>query len=321
MEDEGLLLSNQHLAPAAVTAWREMGVDVVRIHARWWEIAPEPPRRAPSGFNASNHNDPRYSWANLDNAVRMVRETGHARDAHDHRPGADVDEQRRRASATRAGSRADGLRRVLARGRGALRRPGRPLPDLERAQPAGLAAAAVGLRQPPAQLHAGLAARLPRAGARGRAADPRRRPGRGDRRGELAPIGNDPISRQHADQAAAVPARDGVRRRALPDAAHRACRGFKAAQADSFGYHPHPLLLAPDTPNPDTDEAQFADIKRLFTVLDRLRAAPPADRQDLPPDRVRLPDLAAGPGRRASRSRCRPATCSRRPTSRGSTSA
>ena len=51
-----------------------------------------------------------------------------------------------------------------------------------------------------------------------------------------------------------------------------ACRGFKAAQADSFGYHPHPLLLAPDKPNPDTDEAQFADIKRLFTVLDRLRA-------------------------------------------------
>ena len=52
-----------------------MGVDVVRIHARWWEIAPERnARRAPSGFNASNHNDPRYSWANLDNAVRMVRE-------------------------------------------------------------------------------------------------------------------------------------------------------------------------------------------------------------------------------------------------------
>ena len=54
--------------------------------------------------------------------------------------------------------------------------------------------------------------------------------------------------------------------------ARRRCRGFKAAQADSFGYHPHPLLLAPDKPNPDPDEAQFADIKRLFTVLDRLRA-------------------------------------------------
>ena len=46
MEDEGLILSNQHLAPDAVIAWRAMGVDVVRIHARWWEIAPtrRPPR-------------------------------------------------------------------------------------------------------------------------------------------------------------------------------------------------------------------------------------------------------------------------------------
>ena len=40
MEDEGLILSNQHLAPAAVAAWKQWGVDVVRIHARWWEIAP-----------------------------------------------------------------------------------------------------------------------------------------------------------------------------------------------------------------------------------------------------------------------------------------
>ena len=35
MEDEGLLLSNQHLAADAVSAWRRLGVDVVRIHARW----------------------------------------------------------------------------------------------------------------------------------------------------------------------------------------------------------------------------------------------------------------------------------------------
>ena len=33
MEDEGLLLSNQFLAPDAVAAWKQFGVDVVRIHA------------------------------------------------------------------------------------------------------------------------------------------------------------------------------------------------------------------------------------------------------------------------------------------------
>ena len=32
--------------------------------------------------------------------------------------------------------------------------------------------------------------------------------------------------------------------------------------------------LAPDKPNPDPDEAQFADLPRLFTALDKLTRAP-----------------------------------------------
>ena len=78
MEDEGLLLSNQHLAPAAVTAWRAAGRRrgahpraLVGDRAR----ARRPPS-APSGFNAADPNDPRYSWANLDTAVAMVRDAG-----------------------------------------------------------------------------------------------------------------------------------------------------------------------------------------------------------------------------------------------------
>ena len=51
-----------------------------------------------------------------------------------------------------------------------------------------------------------------------------------------------------------------------------ACRGFKAAQADSFGYHPHPLLLAPDKPNPDPTRRSSPTSSALFTVLDRLRS-------------------------------------------------
>jgi hypothetical protein len=49
------------------------------------------------------------------------------------------------------------------------------------------------------------------------------------------------------------------------------CSGFKAVRADSIGYHPHPVRNAPDQRNPDTDEAQFGDLPRLFAVLDRLR--------------------------------------------------
>jgi hypothetical protein len=52
----------------------------------------------------------------------------------------------------------------------------------------------------------------------------------------------------------------------------RECRRFKALKADSFGYHPHPQKLAPDKVNRDKDEAQFADLQRLFTALDKLKA-------------------------------------------------
>ena len=48
------------------------------------------------------------------------------------------------------------------------------------------------------------------------------------------------------------------------------CRRFDAPAGDSFGYHPHPKHLAPDEPNRDRDEANLADLPRLFGVLDRL---------------------------------------------------
>ena len=77
MEDEFLLLSNQSAAPAAVVEWKKLGVDVVRIHARWWQIAPDDAARTkPSGFDASDHEDPKYRFATLDHAVAIVRAEG-----------------------------------------------------------------------------------------------------------------------------------------------------------------------------------------------------------------------------------------------------
>ena len=65
------------LAAAAVSAWSQLGVDVVRIHARWWEIAPAGgATKAPSGFNAADPDDPRYHWGTLDIAVALVRAPG-----------------------------------------------------------------------------------------------------------------------------------------------------------------------------------------------------------------------------------------------------
>ena len=90
--------------------------------------------------------------------------------------------------------------------------------------------------------------------------------------GELAPVGDSPISEL-------TPMKPLIFMRALGcvDSRYKSiragsCRGFKALQANSFGYHPHPQKLAPDKVNRDVDEAQFADLKRLFTALDKLKA-------------------------------------------------
>jgi hypothetical protein len=273
MEDEGLVLSNQHLAPAAVTAWRQMGVDVVRIHARWWEIAPDGnARRAPSGFNAANHNDSHYRWANLDNAVRMVREAGMRVMLTITGPGPlwTSSEPAKRNPRWKPAPKAYAAfsRAVAARYRDQVDRyliwnepnqPGWLQPqwdcDSRRRNCTPVA---------PHVYRALVRAAVPQI----RAADP----GAEIVAGELAPIGNAPIS-----ESTPIKPLPFLREMACVDERYRtlrtpACRGFTAAQADSFGYHPHPLLLAPDKPNPDPDEAQFADIKRLFTVLDRLRA-------------------------------------------------
>lgn len=273
MEDEGLLLSNPQLAPAAVLAWRDLGVDVVRIHARWWEIGPAgSARRPPSGFRAADPGDRRYDWSRLDNAVALVRNAG--------------------------------MRVMLTiTGPGPLWSSGSPSRREPRYKPSpryfGAFARAVATRyrdqvdryliwnepnqqgwlQPqwdcdarrrnctpvsPHLYRSLLRAAVPQV----RAGDP----GAEIVAGELAPIGNTPISENTPMKPLPF-----LRELGCVDALYRtlrsaACRGFRAAQADSFGYHPHPLLLAPDAPNPDTDEAQFADVERLFTVLDRLRS-------------------------------------------------
>jgi hypothetical protein len=273
MEDEGLLLSNQHLAANAVSAWSALGVDVVRIHARWWEIAPaNGATKAPSGFNASNPDDVHYRWANLDAAVAIVRAKGMRVMLTITGPGplwASSDPKRHnprwKPSPTAYGAFA---RAVATRYKAQVDRyllwnepnqQGWLQPQWEcnskrrncKAVAPHVYRSLVRAAEP--QVHA---------------ADP----GSEVVMGELAPVGDSPIS-------ANTPIKPLIfmREMGCVDAQYRTirtglCKGFKAARSDSFGYHPHPLLNAPDKVNPDTDEAQFADLSRLFHVLDKLRA-------------------------------------------------
>lgn len=52
----------------------------------------------------------------------------------------------------------------------------------------------------------------------------------------------------------------------------RYCKtGFKAVDGDGIAYHPHSILRAPDVSNPDKDTAVFADVQRLFTLVDKIQ--------------------------------------------------
>ena len=122
------------------------------------------------------------------------------------------------------------VREVRPRRRDALRRPRRPLPDLERAERRGLARAAADVRGA-ARLHPRLAAPLPRPRARRAAGDRARRPGRAGaaRRARAARSPRD----LHAQPglAAAVPARAGVRGPALQADAQRPVPRLQARAA------------------------------------------------------------------------------------------
>ncbi|WP_157592105.1 cellulase family glycosylhydrolase [Solirubrobacter soli] len=273
MEDEGLLLNNQLLAGFAVADWRDLGVDVVRIHARWWEIAPQTGAvRKPAGFNAKDPNSKGYNWGALDAAVSMVENNGMRVMLTITGPGplwASTDPSKHNPRwIPSAAAYAEFARAVATRYRDLVDRyliwnepnqQGWLQPQWEcdkrrrNCTPVAPHVYRSLVRAAAPQVHA---------------ADP----GSEVVMGELAPVGDPPIS-------ANTPIKPLIfmREMGCVDNAYRTirtgrCKGFKAPQADSFGYHPHPLLNAPDKVNPDPDEAQFADLPRLFHTLDKLRA-------------------------------------------------
>ena len=191
--DDRILMAGGAQADRVVAEWQANGVDVVRVFAQSTRIE-------------------RWGWSELDASVARVRGAGWSRSS---------------PSSGRACAAGQGaVRGVRGAGRGALRRRGRPLHRLERAQPPGLAAAAGGVLA--RALLAGGAAPLPRARARRPPGDPCGRPGRpGPDRGDvLARAGPAHEGRDRAPDG--VPARARLRRRALAPAAHRLLQGLQA---------------------------------------------------------------------------------------------
>ena len=214
---------------------------------------------------------------------RRHRGARHDRAAHAHRPGAEVGDAR--AARLPHRPRAQALRPVGDRGRAALRAAGRPVVDLERAQPAAVPPAAVQAR--PAGVPRALPQALPRGGA---GAAPRAR--RLDRHG---PVRGDLAGGQRADRLAAglpprgaVPGRGLQQARGLPPAADRRLRPPRLHQA-----------RGPDLPlrGPRRGDDRRARPAGPCARPGRAGRGDPAPARHLP-DRVRDPEPAGHDRRR-----------------------
>ncbi len=70
IEDERLVPGDPANAPQIVKDWKNIGIQVVRIHAGWTRVAPVKPA------NATDPNDPAYNFHAIDNAVDLVTGQG-----------------------------------------------------------------------------------------------------------------------------------------------------------------------------------------------------------------------------------------------------
>ena len=273
MEDETLLLSGDLGGPFAVSDWNKLGVDIVRIHAHWWTIAPSARNtKRPSGFHATNPNDPKYNWGVLDNAVNTVVNGGLKVMLTITGPGpvwaSSSPSKHNQAYKPKAKDFADFATAVAKR---YGKNVDRYLIYNEPNQKGWLQPQFSCVKRHRHRVCTPVSPNLYRDLVR--AAVPavhKADPGSEAVIGELAPVGNNPISDNTPMKPLTFLRAMGCVNDRYKSIKTGACKHFKAAQGDSFGYHPHPKKLAPDKPNPDTDDAQMGDLQRLFTTLDKL---------------------------------------------------
>ncbi|MDQ3742182.1 MAG: hypothetical protein M3389_14675 [Actinomycetota bacterium] len=267
--DDRLLLGSAGSASQAIAEWQAAGVDAVRIVARWGAYAPDPAARLPpEGFDGANHADPRYSWGPLDQAVGMAHGAGlrvmitvtgwgpvwgsefPVKDNPRFKPSPERFAAFARAVATRYGGMVD--RYVL------WNEPNTTLWFQPQSQ-------CVRDRCSPYAPHH--YRRIVRA------ADPAIReadPGADVLVGALAPRGSSGKTANGQLRPLLFLREYGCVSRRFKKVRKGFCRGFRAAGADGFAYHPHGLKLAPDQPDRTTDQAHLADLSQVTSTLDRV---------------------------------------------------
>lgn len=267
-DDAQMLYEGAAAAERAAAAFKAMGVDTVRLHARWAFIAPRPvDRLRPAGFRGRNHEDPGYNWSLLDRAIGLLEANGirplvaitgsgpvwssrnPALDNPRYKPDPRLFGDFARAVATRYKGRVSrylvwnepnqaGWLQPQFRCRGTVCTPLAPhlYRELYRA-----ASDAVRSVDPSAEVLIG----------------------------SLAPRGQAP-RRANATMRPLqfIRTLGCVKTSYRPDRTGP-CRTAKPVTAFGFSYHPHPVSLAPDERDPQRDNAALGDTKRLEKALDR----------------------------------------------------
>jgi len=253
-------------------AWRNSGVNVVRVEARWLYLVPGTrSRRRPRRFHPENPRDPGYVWGGIDQEVNTAR--AHGMQVMLALAGGAPVWATANPSLRNTLWRPDPHQFALFARAAALHfrdrvhrfliwnepnQPGWLLPQSSCSRGRCEAVAPHLYRDLVRAAYPAIKAAAPHAQAL---------------IGTLA-------SRGHGGLSVTSPLRPlpFLRAMACVDARYRPirggrCTGFHAAMGDGFAYHPYGVLNAPDQPSVSRDEARIADLGRLEAVLDRLTAA------------------------------------------------
>jgi hypothetical protein len=273
IEDNNVMFSPA--APVAAAQWKALGVDTVRIAARWNRIAPAVNSPAmPARFNPADPNSPGYAWGELDYAIKTLTTAGLKPEIliplsgplwASANPAFGLPEYKPRPEQFSAFAQAV-VRRYAPRGAGRFLLGNEPnqsfflKPQLEcRGRNCTDYA--------PSHYRRMLLAAYPAAKAIA--------PGAQFLIGELAPIGSTVRNPRSSLKPLAFLRGLGCLDkdfRAVTARANPNCAGFRAAIGDGFSFHPYQVKQPPAAKQSDPDLVKLGDLPKLFATLDKVTA-------------------------------------------------
>src|SRR4051794_31295791 len=266
LADDDIVLKSPSVADRYAADWAAAGVDDVRVHVGWREVAPDPDAALPPReFHAADPST--YAFGGLDRAVRVMRDHGLHVTLGLWGPApvwASQDPSRRDGRWKPSPEYFRAFATAVAEHFG---------PDVDRYEiwnepnhPLWLMPQRSGGALASPKLYREL---VLAAAPAIHAADP----GAQVLMGALAPSGSD----SHSSGAPVRPLAF-LRSMACVDSRYRAlrtstCNGFRAPAADAFSLHPHGIKLSPDAHARSHDDAPIGDLPRFEAVLDKLTKA------------------------------------------------